>query len=148
MPRIKKISAQNLHRNWVNIPHVTQFDEADITDMEAFRQAHKDEVAKKGYKLTPIVFLMKAVVAALKEFPLFNTSLSAFCHRHCHGRDGLVSSWWGLFNIKDTVLQPFQSFTQKQIRFSTKMVLQFLKKLGKGFLDIFPTIKESIKNAC
>ena len=66
-----------MHRNWVNIPHVTQFDEADITDMEAFRQAHKEEVAKQGYKLTPIVFLMKAVVAALKEFPLFNTSLSS-----------------------------------------------------------------------
>lgn len=73
--KIKRATAKNLHRNWVMIPHVTQFDDADITEMEAFRQANKDEVAKQGYKLTPIVFIMKAVVSALKEYPIFNSSL-------------------------------------------------------------------------
>ena len=61
----------------MSIPHVTQFGDADITDMENFRQANKDAAAKKGFKLTPIVFIMKAVVAALKEFPHFNASLDA-----------------------------------------------------------------------
>ncbi len=76
IPRIKKLSAQFLHRNWVVIPHVTQFDEADITDLEAFRGSQKSRAEKQGFKLTPLVFLMKAVVAALKQFPDFNTSLS------------------------------------------------------------------------
>jgi pyruvate dehydrogenase E2 component (dihydrolipoamide acetyltransferase) len=73
--RIQKISAGHLHRNWVGIPHVTQHDEADITDMEAFRAANADEALARGFKLTPLVFLIKAVVASLKEFPRFNASL-------------------------------------------------------------------------
>jgi pyruvate dehydrogenase E2 component (dihydrolipoamide acetyltransferase) len=73
--RIQKISAGHLHRNWVSIPHVTQHDEADITDMEAFRKAHTAEAEKQGFKLTPLVFLIKASVAALKKFPQFNSSL-------------------------------------------------------------------------
>lgn len=77
LSKIKKLSGANLHRNWVSIPHVTQFGEADITDMEVFRQGHKEAAAKKGYKLTPLVFIMKAVVAALKAFPHFNASLDA-----------------------------------------------------------------------
>lgn len=75
--RIKKLSGSFLHRNWVHVPHVTQFDEADITDMEAFRKAQKPIAEKKGIRLTPLVFLMKAVVYALKELPIFNSSLSA-----------------------------------------------------------------------
>ena len=77
LSRIQKISGPNLHRNWVSIPHVTQFDQADITDMEAFRKASKAEAEKTGTKMTPLVFLIKAVVAALKEYPMFNASLSA-----------------------------------------------------------------------
>jgi pyruvate dehydrogenase E2 component (dihydrolipoamide acetyltransferase) len=73
--RIQKISAGHLHRNWVSIPHVTQHDEADITDMENFRKAHTAEAEKRGFKLTPLVFLIKASVAALKKFPQFNSSL-------------------------------------------------------------------------
>lgn len=73
--KIKKATAKNLHRNWVMIPHVTQFDDADITEMEAFRQKHKDAAQAQGYKLTPIVFIMKAVVACLKQYPIFNASL-------------------------------------------------------------------------
>lgn len=77
LSRIQKLSAGFLHRNWLNIPHVTQFDSADITNMEAFRKANKDKVEKAGAKLTPLVFMMKAVVAALKKFPTFNSSLAA-----------------------------------------------------------------------
>lgn len=76
IPRIKKLSATFLHRNWMLIPHVTQFDEADITELEAFRDSQKARAEKQGFKLTPLVFLMKAVVAALKQFPDFNSSLS------------------------------------------------------------------------
>lgn len=75
LSRIKKISGANLWRNWVMIPHVTQFDEADITDLEAFRVQINQEQAKQGTKLTMLAFLMKACVAALKKFPEFNSSL-------------------------------------------------------------------------
>ncbi|MGA2654602.1 MAG: dihydrolipoyllysine-residue acetyltransferase [Gammaproteobacteria bacterium] len=75
LSRIKKLSAKFLHRNWVNIPHVTQFDEVDITDLEEFRQQNKAKFEERGVKLTPLVFLMKASVAALKKFPTFNASL-------------------------------------------------------------------------
>lgn len=77
LSKIKKLSGANLHRNWVSIPHVTQFDEADITNLEAFRAEHKAEVEKQGFKLTPLVFIMKAVAATLKKMPQFNASLSA-----------------------------------------------------------------------
>jgi pyruvate dehydrogenase E2 component (dihydrolipoamide acetyltransferase) len=73
--RIKKLSGKNLHRNWLLVPHVTQFGEADITGLEDFRQSQKSDMEKLGVKLTPLVFIMKAVVASLKAFPLFNSSL-------------------------------------------------------------------------
>lgn len=77
LSRIKKISGANLHRNWVTIPHVTQFDEADISEMEAFRKQIGAEYAKQDVKITPLVFMLKAVVAALQKFPEFNASLDA-----------------------------------------------------------------------
>jgi pyruvate dehydrogenase E2 component (dihydrolipoamide acetyltransferase) len=77
LSRIQKISAGHLHRNWVSIPHVTQHDEADITDMEAFRKSQSAEAEKQGFKLTPLVFLIKASVAAMKKFPQFNASLDS-----------------------------------------------------------------------
>jgi pyruvate dehydrogenase E2 component (dihydrolipoamide acetyltransferase) len=73
--RIKKISAANLHRNWVMIPHVTNHDDADITELEAFRVQLNKENEKAGIKLTMLAFLVKACVAALKKFPDFNSSL-------------------------------------------------------------------------
>ncbi|MCB2426701.1 dihydrolipoyllysine-residue acetyltransferase [Methylophaga pinxianii] len=76
LSRIKKISGKHLHACWLNIPHVTQFDEADITELEEFRQENKEMAAKKGVGLTPLVFIMKAVVACLKQYPEFNASLS------------------------------------------------------------------------
>jgi len=77
LTRIQKISGAYLHRNWLSIPHVTQNDLADITDMEVFRKANADKAKEKGFKLTPLVFMIKAAVAALKEFPMFNASLDA-----------------------------------------------------------------------
>jgi pyruvate dehydrogenase E2 component (dihydrolipoamide acetyltransferase) len=77
LSRIRKISGANLHRNWVAIPHVTQHDEADITDMEAFRKQLSDEAQRQGVRLTLLAFLIKACIAALKQFPTFNASLSA-----------------------------------------------------------------------
>ena len=73
--RIKKISAANLHRNWVMIPHVTNHDDCDITDLEAFRVATNKENEKAGIKVTMLAFLIKACVAALKKFPEFNASI-------------------------------------------------------------------------
>jgi pyruvate dehydrogenase E2 component (dihydrolipoamide acetyltransferase) len=77
LSRIKKISGANLHRNWVTIPHVTQNDEADITELEAFRKQMSDEVQKQDIRVTLLAFLIKAAVAALKRYPQFNASLSS-----------------------------------------------------------------------
>ncbi|MBT3197458.1 MAG: branched-chain alpha-keto acid dehydrogenase subunit E2, partial [Gammaproteobacteria bacterium] len=67
----------HLHACWLNVPHVTQFDEADITTLEAFRQSNREDAEKRGVRLTPLVFIMKAVVAVLREFPQFNSSLDS-----------------------------------------------------------------------
>jgi len=77
LSRIKKLSGPNLHRNWVMIPHVTQFDEADITGLEDFRKSSNEAMAKSGVKLTMLAFVIKASVTALKKFPAFNSSLDA-----------------------------------------------------------------------
>ncbi|MFT5878933.1 MAG: pyruvate dehydrogenase E2 component (dihydrolipoamide acetyltransferase) [Moritella sp.] len=78
MTRIQKISGPNLHRNWVKIPHVTQFDEADITELEAFRKVENNKLVKqdKGFKISPLIFIVKAVAKALADYPKFNTSIS------------------------------------------------------------------------
>ena len=76
LSRIKKLSGANLHRNWVAIPHVTQQDEADITELEAFRKSQSDVAKKEGIRFTLLAFLMKAAVVALKQYPNFNASLS------------------------------------------------------------------------
>ena len=73
---VKKLSGANLHRNWVTAPHVTQFDNADITDLEIFRKSMQKEAEKRGAKLTLLAFLIKASVNALKAYPMFNSSLS------------------------------------------------------------------------
>ncbi|MHA3027270.1 pyruvate dehydrogenase complex dihydrolipoyllysine-residue acetyltransferase [Chromohalobacter israelensis] len=77
MGRLMKAGAANLHRSWLNVPHVTQFDEADITELEAFRKSMKDEAAKQDAKLTPLPFLIKACAYALQKFPQFNVSLKS-----------------------------------------------------------------------
>lgn len=77
LSRIQKIAGANLHRNWVMIPHVTQFDEADITELEALRKESNEATKKDGVKITILAFLMRAVVSALKKFPEFNASLDS-----------------------------------------------------------------------
>jgi pyruvate dehydrogenase E2 component (dihydrolipoamide acetyltransferase) len=77
MSKIAKVTAANMTRCWLNVPHVTQFDKADISDLEAFRKEMKDAAAKQGVKLTPLPFIIKAVAQALKENPKFNASLHA-----------------------------------------------------------------------
>jgi pyruvate dehydrogenase E2 component (dihydrolipoamide acetyltransferase) len=77
LSRIQRISGPRLHASWVNIPHVTQFDEADISELEELRSALKDTASAAGVKLTPLAFIMRACVRALQEFPRFNSSLDA-----------------------------------------------------------------------
>ena len=92
--RIQKISAPGLARNWVMIPHVTQFDEADITELEAFRARVNEENAKAGVKVSPLAFLMKAVVAALKKYPTVNSSLD--------GENLILKHYWHIGFAADT----------------------------------------------
>lgn len=77
LSKINKLTGEYVHRSWVTIPHVTQFDEADITEMEAFRKQMGKEMEKEGIKITPLAFIVWAVVASLKAFPRFNSSLDA-----------------------------------------------------------------------
>jgi pyruvate dehydrogenase E2 component (dihydrolipoamide acetyltransferase) len=81
LTRIRARGAENLHRSWLNIPHVTQHDEADVTDLETFREELKAEAQAKGIKLTPLAFVVKAVIATLKAFPTFNASLDPAVRR-------------------------------------------------------------------
>ena len=94
LTRIQKISGPALARNWVMIPHVTQFDEADITDLEAFRSKINEENAKAGIKVTPLAFLIKAVVAALKKHPTLNSSLD--------GDNLVIKHYWNIGFAADT----------------------------------------------
>lgn len=89
MNRIQKLTAQGMQRSWLNVPHVTQFEDADITDLEAFRKARKSEGESRGVKLTFVPFLLKACAYALRQYPQFNVSLDmaneAFIQKHyCH----------------------------------------------------------------
>ncbi|MBP1152124.1 MULTISPECIES: dihydrolipoyllysine-residue acetyltransferase [Methylocaldum] len=96
LSRIKKLSGPNLLRSWMSIPHVTQHDEADITDLEAFRQSLKSEAEKQNVKLTFLPFVIKAVAAALKEFPTFNSSLAA------NGEELILKKYYHLGVAVDT----------------------------------------------
>jgi pyruvate dehydrogenase E2 component (dihydrolipoamide acetyltransferase) len=75
LPRLRRVSARNLHRAWLNVPHVTQFDEADITELEQFRRSKQEEAKQRGVKLTLLGFFLKACAVLLEEFPQFNSSL-------------------------------------------------------------------------
>lgn len=77
LSKVHRLTADNMHRSWLNVPHVTQWDEADITDLEDFRQSLKAEAEKRGVKITPLPFLLKAAAKALQEHPKFNASLHA-----------------------------------------------------------------------
>ena len=122
LSRIKKISGANLHRNWVTIPHVTQNDEADITELEAFRKQMSDEVQKQGIRVTLLAFLIKAAVAALKRYPQFNASLSA---------DGESLVLKQYFNIGVAVDTPNGLVVPVIRGCDKKGVMQLAKELGE-----------------
>ncbi len=94
LTRIQKLSGPGLARNWVMIPHVTQFDEADITELEKFRAHINEENAKSGVKASPLAFIMKAVVAALKKYPTVNSSLD--------GENLVLKNYWHIGFAADT----------------------------------------------
>ena len=96
LSRIKKISGPNLHRNWVMIPHVTQFEDADVTELEEFRKASNAAMAKSGVKLTMLAFVIKASVAALKKFSAFNSSLDE------KGENLIVKQYYNIGFAADT----------------------------------------------
>ncbi len=96
LSRIRQRGADNLHRSWVNLPHVTQHDEADVTDLEAFRQSLKQEAERKGVKVTPLPFLIKACCAALAEFPEMNASL------HPDGKQLVLKKYMNIGMAVDT----------------------------------------------
>lgn len=134
MGRIQKISGANLSRNWVMIPHVTHFDKTDITDLEAFRKQQNDEAAKRklDVKFTPVVFIMKAVVAALEQMPRFNSSLS---------EDGQKLTLKKYINISVAVDTPnglvvpvFKDVNKKSITELSRELMAISKKARDGKL--------------
>ena len=122
LSRIKKLSGANLARNWVMIPHVTQHDEADITELEEFRKSQAEAAKSQGVRITLLAFLMKAAVAALKAFPHFNASLSA---------DGESLVLKNYFHIGVAVDTPDGLVVPVIRDADTKGVLQLAKELGE-----------------
>jgi pyruvate dehydrogenase E2 component (dihydrolipoamide acetyltransferase) len=119
---IKKLSGAGLHRNWVTIPHVTHQEEADITELEAFRKEMNEEAKKQGFRLTLIAFLLKASVAALKQFPDFNASLD-------RSRENLILKKY--FNIGVAVDTP-EGLVVPVIRdVDRKAIFELAKELGE-----------------
>jgi len=130
LTRIQKISGPALSRNWVMIPHVTQFDEADVTDLEAFRAKVNEEIAKSGAKVTPLAFLIKAVVAALKKFPAFNSSLD--------GENLVLKHYWHIGFAADTpqglVVPVVKNADQKGVIEIAKETAELAAKAREGKL--------------
>ncbi|MES2212406.1 MAG: dihydrolipoyllysine-residue acetyltransferase [Pseudomonadota bacterium] len=122
LTRIQKKSGQNLHRNWVTIPHVTQFDEADISELEAFRLVNKTAVEAQGYRLTLLVLVLKALVSTLKAFPAFNASLSA---------DGGTLIYKDYYHIGVAVDTPAGLVVPVLRHVDTKSILQLCKELSE-----------------
>ncbi len=122
LSRIKRLSGAYLHRNWVSIPHITQYDEADITGMEAFRKQLGAEYAAQGIKITPLAFLLKAVVEALRQYPDFNASLDA-------GGENLVLKKY--FHIGVAVDTPDGLVVPVLRDVNQKGIVQLAKELGE-----------------
>jgi pyruvate dehydrogenase E2 component (dihydrolipoamide acetyltransferase) len=98
LSRIKKMSGPNLHRNWVMIPHVTQYEQTDVTELEAFRVASNEQSKKSGVRLTILAFVIKAVVTVLKRYPDFNASLDE------KGENLIIKNYWNIGFAADTAL--------------------------------------------
>lgn len=131
LSRIKKISAANLHRNWVMIPHVTNHDDADITELEAFRVATNKENEKSGIKVTMLGFLIKACVAALKKFPDFNSSLD--------GEELVLKNYWHIGFAADTpnglVVPVIKDADKKGVLAISQEMAELAKKAREGKLS-------------
>jgi len=129
--RIQKISGPALARNWVMIPHVTQFDEADVTELEAFRQRVNDENAKAGVKVTLLAFLVKAAVAALKKFPAVNSSLD--------GENLVLKQYWNIGFAADTpnglVVPVIKAADQKGVMEIARETSELAAKAREGKLS-------------
>lgn len=122
LSRIKKWTAKNLYRNWVTIPHVTQFDEADITELEIFRQENKQAAEEHGTKLTPLPFIIMACVSALKTYPQFNASLAS------NGQDVVFKKY---INIGVAVDTPNGLVVPVIKNADTKSLFDIAKELGE-----------------
>jgi pyruvate dehydrogenase E2 component (dihydrolipoamide acetyltransferase) len=122
LSRIKKLSGGHLHRNWISIPHVTQNDEADITDLEALRKSQAEAAKQQGIRFTLIAFLLKATVLALKEYPQFNASLSA---------DGESLVLKNYFNIGVAVDTPAGLVVPVLRSVDSKSLFELSKELGE-----------------
>jgi pyruvate dehydrogenase E2 component (dihydrolipoamide acetyltransferase) len=122
LSRIKKLSGAYLHRNWVSIPHITQHDEADITEMESLRKKLSAEYAAQGIKITPLAFMLKAVVEVLKQYPDFNASLDA-------GGETLVLKKY--FHIGVAVDTPEGLVVPVLRNVDQKGIVQLAKELGE-----------------
>ena len=133
LSRIKKLSGNNLHRNWVTIPHVTQQDEADITDVEAFRVKTNEEIAKSGVKVTMLAFLIKASVTALKKYPEFNASLEP------GGENLILKKYFNIGFAADTpnglVVPVIKNADQKSIIDIAKEMSELAAKAREGKLS-------------
>ena len=133
LSRIKKLSGNNLARNWMMIPHVTQQDEADITDVEAFRVKTNEEIAKSGVKVTMLAFLIKASVAALRKFPEFNASLEA------GGENLILKKYFNIGFAADTpnglVVPVIKGADQKSIIDIAKEMAELSGKAREGKLS-------------
>jgi pyruvate dehydrogenase E2 component (dihydrolipoamide acetyltransferase) len=131
LSRIQKISGANLHRNWVMIPHVTNHDDADITDLEAFRVQLNKENEKTGIKVTLLAFMIKAAVAALRQFPQFNASLD--------GDTLVLKNYFHIGFAADTpnglVVPVIKNADQKGIFDITKEMTELAKKAREGKLS-------------
>jgi pyruvate dehydrogenase E2 component (dihydrolipoamide acetyltransferase) len=129
--RIKKISAANLHRNWVMIPHVTNTDDADITELEAFRVSTNKENEKSGVKVTMLAFLIKACVAALKKFPEFNSSLD--------GEELVFKNYWHIGFAADTpnglMVPVIKDADKKGVLAISQEMAELAKKAREGKLS-------------
>ena len=132
LSRIKKLSGKHLHACWLNVPHVTQFDEADITELEAFRKGLKTQAEKQGLRITPLVFIMKAVVAALKQFPNMNASLAE------DGEHLIVKKYYNLGIAVDTpnglVVPVVRDVDQKGIFELSRELMEISQKAREGKL--------------
>jgi pyruvate dehydrogenase E2 component (dihydrolipoamide acetyltransferase) len=122
LSRLKRLSGPHLHRAWLNIPHVTHTDEADITELEAYRKRLDDSAKPKGYRVTLLAFLIKASVACLKEFPVFNSSLSP-------AKDALILKKY--YNIGVAVDTPDGLVVPAIKDANAKGIIELSKELGE-----------------